>query len=78
MKAHIYLKDGDEEKLLVEVQNLEVVPRGLYVVDNQVYEYTGQPTFIIEKDYDLRGSPHVLTRVKITVKKYEPPSDLLG
>lgn len=78
MKAHIFLKDGDEEKLLVEVQNLEVVPRGLYVVDNQVYEYTGQPTFIIERDYDLHGSPHVLTRVRITVKKYEPPSDLLG
>ncbi len=78
MKAHIFLKDGDEEKLLVVVHDLEVVPRGFYVIDDEVYEYTGQPTFIINKSYDIHGNPHVLDRVEITVKKYSRPSDLLG
>jgi len=80
MKAHIFLmaeKPGDE-KLLAVVQDLEVVPRGIYVIDDQVYEYTGQPTFIIKKSYDIHGNPHVLDRVELTVRKDKPPSDLLG
>ncbi len=78
MKAHIFLKDGNEETLLAEVQNLEVVPRGLYVIDGETYEYTGQPTFVIEKLPYVHGPGHALKRVEITVKKYRPPSDLLG
>ncbi len=69
MEAHIFLKDGDEEKLLAKVTNLEVVPRGLYVIDEVVYQYTGQPTFIIEQDMDLHGAPHRLKRVEIVVEK---------
>lgn len=65
MEAHIFLKSGDEEKLLAKVKNLEVVPRGIYVIDDEVYHYTGQPTFIIEKD----DEGHRLKRVEILVEK---------
>ena len=69
MKAHIFLKEGDTETLLVQVDNLEVCPRGLYVIDEQVYQYTGQPTFIIEKLPYLHGGGHTLKRVEIVVEK---------
>lgn len=69
MKAHIFLKNGTEETLLAEVNNLEVCPRGLYVIDDVVYEYTGQPTFILEKLPYLHGGGHALKRVEIVVKK---------
>jgi hypothetical protein len=78
MKAHIFLqgKPGEADTLLAEVQNLEVIPRGLYVIDDEVYEYTGQPTFIIEKLPYVHGPGHALKRVEITVKK--PSKDHLG
>lgn len=79
MEAHIFLKDGDEEKLLAKVKNLEVVPRGIYVIDDQMYQYTGQPTFIIKKFEKEPGvryvgdtNIHELDRVEITVQKYTP------
>lgn len=78
MEAHIFLKgekDGDE-KLLAKVKNLEVVPRGIYVIDDEPYQYTGQPTFIIEKYKESPGVRnvggtdfHVLKRVEIMVEK---------
>jgi hypothetical protein len=73
MKAHIFLqgKLGEAETLLAEVTNMEVCPRGLYVIDDVVYEYTGQPTFIFEKLPYLHGPGHALKRVEITVKKRE-------
>ena len=70
MKAHIFLKGekpGDE-KLLAQV-NLEVVPRGIYVIDDVPYQYVGQPTFIIAKTHDHYGDGHVLKRVEIVVEK---------
>lgn len=71
MKAHLFLqgKPGEAETLLAEVSNLEVCPRGLYVIDDVVYEYTGQPTFIIEKLPYLHGGNYALKRVEIVVKK---------
>ena len=71
MKAHIFLqgKLGEAETLLAEVNNLEVCPRGLYVIDDVVYEYVGQPTFIFEKLPYLHGGGHTLKRVEIVVKK---------
>lgn len=69
MEAHIFLKDGEEEKLLAVVPNLEVVPRGLYVIDDVVYRYSEQPVFIITKQSDMFGVQHVLKRVEIRVEK---------
>lgn len=75
MKTHLLVQDGEEKKLLVEV-DLEVVPRGIYVVDGIPYQYTGQPTFIIEKHTPhpmvIRSGPkvtHTLARVELTVEK---------
>lgn len=83
MKAYIFLKDGDEERLLAKVSNLEVIPRGLYVIDDEVYQYTGQPTFIINQPKQEPGSilvrgeeTHYLERVEIMVEKYYPSIDL--
>lgn len=69
MEAHIFLKDGDAEKLLAKVTNLEVVPRGTYIIDGEVYQYTGQPIFIIEKDNNAREDTYRLDRVEIVVEK---------
>lgn len=70
VRAHIFLKDGTEETLLAKVENLEVVPRGIYVIDGEPYQYTGQPTFVIEQsDNKLGDTYHVLKHVEITVEK---------
>lgn len=73
MKAHIFLKSCDckpgDEKLLAVVSNLEVCPRGIYVIDDEPYQCTGQPTFIIAKDDNPYGNGHVLKRVEIMVEK---------
>jgi hypothetical protein len=61
--------ENNERALLAIVDEVEVVPRGLYVVDGTVYQYTGQPTFIIEKTPYLHGGNHVITHVEITVEK---------
>jgi hypothetical protein len=77
VKAFLFIKEGNEKKLLVEVDGVEVVPRGFYVVDNTVYQYTGQPTFIIEKFKAHPGvrvvgnQSHVMVRVEIMVEKYD-------
>jgi hypothetical protein len=70
MKARIFLEEGTEKKLLAEVNNMEVCPRGFYVVDGQVYQYIGQPTFFFEKLPYLHGGGHTLVRVEITVQKF--------
>jgi hypothetical protein len=51
------------------VNNLEVCPRGLYIIDSEVYEFTGQPAFIIEKLPYLHGGNYTLVRVEIMVRK---------
>lgn len=76
MIARLFIQDGDEKKLLVEVDGVEVVPRGFYVVDGTVYQYTGQPTFIIEKVVSVLGEYYFMTRVEITVEKYFPRVDI--
>lgn len=71
MEAHIFLKGekpGDE-KLLAKVENLEVVPRGIYVIDDEPYQYTGQPTFIITTESAFGEKYQVLKRVEIMVEK---------
>ncbi len=78
MKAHIFLKGtkpGDETTLVAEVNNLEVCPRGVYVVDGVSYQCTGQPTFIIEKDPYIHGGKHSLRSVEITVEKIDTARD---
>lgn len=70
MKAYIFLKnESGDPQLLAKVEDLEVVPRGLYVIDGVEYQYTGQPTFIIEKLPYLYGGKHRLARVEFTVEK---------
>lgn len=71
MEAHIFLKGekpGDE-KLLAKVENLEVVPRGIYVIDDEPYQYTGQPTFIITTESAFGETYQTLKRVEIMVEK---------
>lgn len=78
MKAYIYLKDeksANNSELLAVVDNLEVVPRGIYVVDGKSYQYSGTPTFHIEKQPYLHGGQHHLTAVHFTVEKVPDPSD---
>jgi hypothetical protein len=70
MNAYIFLKsESGEPQLLAKVNNLEVVPRGIYVIDGVEYQYNGTPTFIIDKMPYLYGGVHHLTRVEITVEK---------
>lgn len=71
MKAYIYLKNpksANDPELLAVVDNLEVVPRGIYVVDDKKYQYSGTPTFHIEKRPYLHGGQHHLTAVHFTVE----------
>lgn len=48
MRTRLYLKEIANNTLLAEVQ-LEVVPRGIYVIDGVSYQYTGQPKFTLSK-----------------------------
>lgn len=70
MRAHLYIMEGNEKKLLAKVDGVEVVPRGFYIVDGTVYQYTGQPTFVIGKVPYLHGGDHALSHVEIVVEKY--------
>ena len=70
MRTHLLVRGDEELSLLAEV-DLEVVPRGLYVVDGIVYQYTGQPTFVIKRDYNFEGGPHVLHHVELIVEKFK-------
>jgi hypothetical protein len=45
------------------------------VIDDVVYECTGQPTFIIVKQAYLHGGGHSLKRVEIIVRKREVVCD---
>jgi hypothetical protein len=65
MKARLFLKEGGKISLLAET-NLEVVPRGLYVVDGVPYQYTGQPVFYLVKS--PTGS-HTMESVDLVVEK---------
>jgi hypothetical protein len=47
---------------------LEVVPKGEYVIDGTVYETVGVPKFIIDKT----GYGHTLNRVELTVQVKDP------
>lgn len=58
MKSRLFVRDQDGNKTLLVETNLEVVPRGIYVVDGVPYQYVGQPTFHINK-YE----PHPMSRV---------------
>lgn len=78
MKAYIYLKDetsANDPELLATVDNLEVVPRGIYVVDGKSYQYSGTPTFHIEKQPYLHGGKHTLTAVHFTVERVPDPNE---
>ena len=78
MKAHIFLKGekpGDESTLLAKVDNLEVCPRGVYVIDGVPYQCTGQPTFYIEKQPYLHGGNHTLKSVELMVEKQRVDKD---
>jgi hypothetical protein len=75
MKTHLLVQDGESKTLLAEV-DLEVVPRGIYMVDGTPYQYTGQPTFIINTfkreggiRYTGKLPSHTLERVELTVEK---------
>jgi len=72
MKAHIFLnpeKPGDQPTLLAKVDNLEVCPRGFYVIDGVPYLCVGQPTFFIEKQPYLHGGQHTLRSVELKVER---------
>jgi hypothetical protein len=75
VKAYIYLRDRQDESLLAVVEGLEVVPRGLYVLDNVVYQYTGQPKFNMKKVHPATvysgssDATHVLESVELIVEK---------
>ena len=78
MKAHIFLKGskpGDEPTLIAKVDNLEVCPRGVYVVDGVPYLCVGQPTFHIEKQPYLHGGHHTLKSVELMVEKIDTTRD---
>lgn len=79
MKAYLFLiddKSPNSPELIAEVDNLEVCPRGVYVVDGVGYQCTGQPTFIIEKVPYLHGGKHMLKSVELTVEKISTPEKM--
>lgn len=74
MKAFLFLKNDkspNSPELIAEVDNLEVCPRGIYMVDGVSYQCTGQPTFIIEKTPYLHGGKHTLRSVELILEKIE-------
>lgn len=69
MRAHIILKGSKE--LLADV-DLEVVPRGRFIIDDVAYQYNDQPTFIIQKNLSKMNTfaaNYVLRRVELLVEK---------
>ena len=77
MSVTIYLNERKEENILVKDVGLEVVPRGLYEIDGVVYEYVGQPKFIIQnKGAYFNGASFNaarLVRVELVVRIPPPP-----
>ncbi len=67
MRTNIHLKGVKLGHLATGV-DLEVVPRGIYVINGEPYELTGQPTFHIQ------GNKLVL--VELTVEKYVPGPEI--
>lgn len=72
MLTFIYLKEVKPENLIAEV-NLEVVPRGIYQVDDRLYQYIGQPKFVMVRG-KYRGQPHNLIRAELIVEEYTEPT----
>jgi hypothetical protein len=77
MEAHFFLKGKElgDERLLAKVTNVEVVPRGIYVIDDEPYQYTGQPVFIIAQDFNVHGNPHKVQHVEIMLEKKDLDKD---
>jgi hypothetical protein len=69
VRTAIYLKEMKLENLLVVV-DLEVVPRGIYQIDGKMYEYIGQPKFIIDSGDDRNSAE--LQMVELIVEEYGP------
>lgn len=58
MKTQIFLINpltSDAYELLCEVE-LEVVPRGFYIIEGKTYQFVGQPKFFIDKKRAANGS----------------------
>lgn len=73
MRVTIYLKEVKPENRVAVVDNLEVVPRGLYVVNDKVYQYSGTPKFFIKKA-EFRGIDlDKLVNVELIVEEYVEP-----
>jgi hypothetical protein len=68
MKAFIYLKEERTENLLAKVNNLEVCPRGIYVINTKYYELKGQPKFYFLRE-DTEGFSN-LDCVVLVVEEY--------
>jgi hypothetical protein len=69
MRAKLYLKEIKPDNLLALVENLEVVPRGLYEIDGRTYQYSGTPKFIIQSGR-FRGECHNLVLVELVLEEY--------
>lgn len=67
MKTRLLLQDKDGSQSFLVETDLEVVPRGIYVVDGVRYQYVGQPTFHINNS--LTAKKHILTSVDLVVEK---------
>jgi hypothetical protein len=67
MKAHFFLNEVKPENLIAIVVNLEVIPRGIYQLDDKKYYYSGTPTFIIKNDF---SSLYSLMQVEIVLEEY--------
>jgi len=69
MRAHLILKSSRE--LLADV-DLEVVPRGRFIIDDVAYQYNDQPTFVIRRNtsrMNTFAANYVLQRVELLVEK---------
>lgn len=67
MKTKLYLKSISPENLLATV-DLEVVPRGIYVINGIPYQYTGQPKFTIVKGESPPFNTHMLILTELIVE----------
>jgi hypothetical protein len=70
MYAHLYLHERKPENLVAAV-NLEVVPRGIYQVGEKLYQYIGQPKFVIAENKSGRDEPYTFVRVELIVEEYK-------
>lgn len=77
MRTDLYLKEIKPENLIASVE-LEVVPRGIYQVGDKLYQYTGQPKFVISEWHPYQDFPelkrHCLDHVELIVEEYQEPT----